>query len=156
MGYDQVKKTEYIEIKRKQLATPSMRRDEDFQRINYVRYADDFVIGIEGSYKFTEEIFTRVNNFVENELALRLNPDKTGIVKFSEKHFNFLGYTFMSPEMNGITKAIEVLKTEDGSITRRKKVRVRILSDTNKILARLESKGYIRKRVSHSNHKELV
>jgi len=38
------------------LKTPSMRRDDSFVRIHYVRYADDFVVGVEGSYKITEEI----------------------------------------------------------------------------------------------------
>lgn len=121
-----------------------------------MRYADDFVIGIEGSFQFANLIFREVNDFVEKELGLRLNPDKTGIVKFTEKSFKFLGYSFMAPGLKGIQKAIENITTENGIISRRKKVRVRVFSDYLKVISRLEVKGFIRKRVNHSDHKSLI
>lgn len=62
-------------------STPSMAHDGKFVRIHYVRYADDFVMGIEGSYSQTKEILNKVTGFVERELKLKLHPDKTGITK---------------------------------------------------------------------------
>ena len=55
--------------------------DPNFRRMNYVRYADDFVIGVEGSYNQTKEILEKVKQFVESNLDLKFNPDKTGITE---------------------------------------------------------------------------
>ena len=56
-----------------------MKRDDSFVRLNYVRYADDFVVGVEGSYKITKELLSKIEAFVNNELKLKFNPDKTSI-----------------------------------------------------------------------------
>lgn len=58
-----------------------MAHDERFTRLSYVRYADDFVIGVEGSYNQTKEILEKVKQFVESNLDLKFNPDKTGITE---------------------------------------------------------------------------
>ena len=58
-----------------------MAHDEKFVRIHYVRYADDFVVGVEGSYSQTKEILKEITEFVESELDLKFNSDKTGITK---------------------------------------------------------------------------
>lgn len=58
-----------------------MAHDEKSIRIHYVRYADDFVVGVEGSYSQTKEILDEITEFVERELKLKFNPGKTGITK---------------------------------------------------------------------------
>lgn len=132
-----------------------MKRDDSYVRINYVRYADDFVMGIEGSYKTTAEILKRMERFVNNELKLKFNQDKTYITKFNNKPFKFLGYKIKAPLMKGGVKPLETIVVNDKVIMRRKKVRINIEMDTSKVLKKLEDNGFIRKRVSHSHHKEL-
>lgn len=154
----------YQSIIDKMLKIPSKVRDDTFVRVNYVRYADDFIIGVEGSYKIAVMILAKVQTFINNQLGLKLNPDKTGITKYSEKPVGFLGYKMMAPHKKGIEKPIEVLNAtydtlvgEDSrAIVRRSKIRIRFNMDYAKVLKRLETNRFIRKRTSHERHKDLT
>ncbi|MCZ5586024.1 hypothetical protein O5621_14680 [Escherichia coli] len=50
----------------------------------YVRYADDFVIGVIGSKKDAEHISRQVRNFITTSLGLEVNEAKTRIRHISE------------------------------------------------------------------------
>lgn len=154
-GYDKSKPEEYKIIIRELQKTPSMRRDDSYVRLNYVRYADDFVVGVEGSYKLTTEILSKIETFVNNELKLKFNPDKTSISKFTDKPFNFLGYSIRAPITKRGVKPMETIAVNGKIITRRKKVRVIIEMDMAKVLKKLATNGFIRKRTSHTIHNEL-
>lgn len=64
--------------------------DPNFIRISYVRYADDFLIGITGPFFLAKSVLNRITIFLKNELQLEINPQKTNIVHFN-KSINFLG-----------------------------------------------------------------
>lgn len=134
---------------------PSKLRDESYTRLQYVRYADDFIIGVEGNSQLAQSVLSEVKEFVEKELEISFNPEKTGITKYSEQSVQFLGYSMMAPHMRGTTKALEQIKSNGSTITRRKKIRIRINMDLKKVLSKLEAKGIIRKRISHANHQNL-
>ena len=59
-------------------------------RIYYVRYADDFLVGVTGNYSLAENLREEIRAFLESELDLQLNMEKTAITH-SEKGVNFLG-----------------------------------------------------------------
>ena len=65
--------------------------DPNFRRLYYVRYVDDFVVGIIGSYKNTLDIQEKIRIFLKNTLKLTLNEKKTFITNFSKKPIKFLG-----------------------------------------------------------------
>lgn len=155
-GYDISKPVEYQEMFRLLTTIPSIRRDESFTRIQYVRYADDFVIGVEGSYTMTKEILQRVEEFVTKELKLKFNPEKTGITNYSEKPVDFLGFKIKAPHLKGSIKPIENIQIGDKLIQRRKKIKVRLEMDVQKVLNKLINNGFLRKRKSHSKHNELT
>lgn len=134
---------------------PSKRRDDTFVRIYYVRYADDFLIGVEGSYTVAKEILQKVDKFVNEELKLKFNPDKTGITNYSTEPIRFLGFIIRAPHFKGKVKPLETIKINDKNISRRKKIRVRIEMDTHKVINKLLNNGFIRKRTSHSDHNKL-
>jgi group II intron reverse transcriptase/maturase len=156
-GTNKVKPEKYKELMKQLLLTPSVRNDDSYIRLHYVRYADDFVLGIEGSYKVSKEILGKLRDFIEKVLKLKLNDDKTGIIKYSKKPFKFLGYTIMSPHLKGISKPVERIKEINSGriITRRKKIRIRFAMNTDKILDSLETEGFIRKRTSRYNRNKL-
>lgn len=58
--------------------------DPNFRRMYYVRYADDFVIGVIGSKKDAEHISRQVRNFITTSLGLEVNEAKTVIRHISE------------------------------------------------------------------------
>ena len=163
-GTDKTNPNLYQELQKKMLSIPSIVNNESYVRINYVRYADDFIIGVEGSYQIAVAILEKVQNFINNQLGLKLNPDKTGITKYSVKPVRFLGYVIMAPHLKGTEKPIEALRindkiTEEGDtrlIARRKKIRIRFHMDFEKVLKRLETNYFIRKRVSHASHGKLI
>lgn len=154
-GYDQSRPEEYRKIIRQLLKSHSMKRDASFVRLNYVRYADDFVVGVEGSYKLTKEILSKIEAFVNNELKLKFNADKTSISKFADKPFKFLGYIIRAPLARRGIKPMETIVVNGNRITRRKKVRIIIGMDVAKVLKKLANNGFIRKRTSHATHNEF-
>jgi group II intron reverse transcriptase/maturase len=73
------------------LVPSTMEMDENFKRLKYVRYADDFLIGIIGSKEDAKTIKEDVKNFLNEKLALELSEDKT-LITHTETPANFLGY----------------------------------------------------------------
>lgn len=65
--------------------------DSPFKRMTYVRYADDFVIGIIGSKEDALRTKQELSAFLETELKLELSEEKT-LVTNSKKLIRFLGY----------------------------------------------------------------
>ena len=61
------------------------------RKIVYVRYADDWLVGVYGSKQDCIEIKEKIRKFLEEELKLELSVDKTLITHSSEK-VRFLGY----------------------------------------------------------------
>ena len=163
-GTDKTNPSLYQELQKKMLSTPSVVNNDSYTRINYVRYADDFIIGVEGSYQIAVAILEKIQSFINNQLGLKLNPDKTGIIKYSVRPVKFLGYIIMAPYLKGIEKPLETIrisnrnpKEEDSRlIARRKKIRIRFHMDFEKVLKRLETNYFIRKRVSHASHGKLI
>lgn len=134
----------------------SKTKDDTFVRVNYVRYADDFVVGVEGSYKMAKLILKRLEIFVEERLKLQFNHKKTGIVKFSDTPFRFLGYNIRGPLSKGAVAPMERIVIKGKPITRRKKLRPVVEMDTDKVMKKLVDNGFVKKIVSHKAHQHLV
>ena len=80
------------EIDRKKLTIPySDPFDTSFKRLQYVRYADDFLIGVIGGKEEAIAIKEQVKAFVADTLILELSDEKT-LITHSEKSARFLGY----------------------------------------------------------------
>lgn len=65
--------------------------DADFKRIQYVRYADDFLIGVIGSKEDAQNIKESVRVFIRETLHLEMSDEKTLITHSADKA-RFLGY----------------------------------------------------------------
>ena len=65
--------------------------DSGFKRLQYVRYADDFLIGVIGSKEDAQRIKEQVKAFVADTLKLELSDEKT-LITHSSKRARFLGY----------------------------------------------------------------
>lgn len=66
--------------------------DPDFRRVRYVRYADDFLIGVIGSREDCEEIRAEIGNWLLEERALELNLEKTYVTHATKSSAKFLGH----------------------------------------------------------------
>lgn len=66
--------------------------DPDFRRLRYVRYADDFLLGLIGPRREAEEIKRQLGEFLGQELSLELSEEKTLITHAKSETARFLGY----------------------------------------------------------------
>jgi group II intron reverse transcriptase/maturase len=64
-----------------------------YRNCKYIRYADDFVIGILGPRHLAVEIREKVKDYLKQELNVELSLDKTKITHITEG-IEFLGYIF--------------------------------------------------------------
>jgi group II intron reverse transcriptase/maturase len=65
--------------------------DSDYRYIRYVRYADDFLVGIVGPREIAVEVKNKIGEFLEKSLSLTLSPEKTLITSIA-KTIPFLGH----------------------------------------------------------------
>ena len=71
--------------------TPTEPLDETYKRIQYARYADDFIIGVIGSKADAEQIKADVGRFLREELDLEMSETKTKVTHTGDRA-RFLGY----------------------------------------------------------------
>jgi len=65
--------------------------DPKYIKIVYVRYVDDFIVGVFGSLSLAESIKQRIAVFLDKELGLTLSLTKTKITHSSSETVSFLG-----------------------------------------------------------------
>nr|YP_010424016.1 hypothetical protein NQV51_mgp39 [Aspergillus sclerotioniger]USH57614.1 hypothetical protein [Aspergillus sclerotioniger] len=68
-----------------------MPKDDNFRRLYYVRYADDWIIAIRGSRSETVSTLDSIGNFIKNELNLDISKEKTLITNPTQETALFLG-----------------------------------------------------------------
>ena len=86
-------------IQKKRLIPSVDEMDENYKRIKYVRYADDFLIGIIGSKQDAIIIKEDIKNFLYEKLALTLSDEKT-LITHAENAAKFLGYEIFVRKSN--------------------------------------------------------
>lgn len=80
---------EYKKLTKEMYKTPAKVCDD--KKIKYVRYADDFLIAVNGSKKDCEWIKSQLTNFIGQELKMELSQEKT-LITHSNNYARFLGY----------------------------------------------------------------
>ena len=84
--------SEIKEIDRKRTLIPSNdKMDDGFKRLKYIRYADDFILGVIGSKKDSIQIKNDIKEYLNGVLKLELSEEKT-LITHTEKPAKFLGY----------------------------------------------------------------
>ncbi|MGG3805783.1 reverse transcriptase domain-containing protein [Metabacillus fastidiosus] len=84
--------TEIKQLSKERLKYPSTDpMDTNYKRLQYVRYADDFLIGIIGSKEDALRVKHDLTEFLRSSLKLELSQEKT-LITNSKKMAHFLGY----------------------------------------------------------------
>lgn len=79
-------------IEQKRAAFPSGdEMDGSYRRLKYIRYADDFILGVIGSKEDALRIKEDIKSFLSESLALELSEEKT-LITHTGKSAKFLGY----------------------------------------------------------------
>lgn len=80
---------------------PSKRMDDpNFKRLQYIRYADDFIIGVIGTKEDAEATAAKVKTFITERLHLEVNEEKTRVTHISDG-CTFLGYQIRASKATG-------------------------------------------------------
>jgi len=93
----------------------------EVRHIQYVRYVDDFLIGVVGSREFALQIRKDLNNFIKSNLHLEVK--KNSLVHRNDKPVKFLGHLIGLSEYKEKTSAIPkniraAMKNKNKSISR--------------------------------------
>ncbi|MBP3039263.1 group II intron reverse transcriptase/maturase [Bacillaceae bacterium Marseille-Q3522] len=93
---DPLKREEMIkarkEIRKQMLNLPYYEpKNEGYKSLSYVRYADDFILGIHGSKEDCESLKEKMSIFLNDNLKLELSEEKT-LITNSKNRARFLSY----------------------------------------------------------------
>lgn len=130
--------------------SPYLKKDKSFKRLQYVRYADDFIIGIIGS----KEACVNIKELIKKKLSsmqLELNDEKTKIKSASHEGTLFLGYYIRITPLD--KKPIKVVEREGINYKLRINTRPQLNIPFNYIIEKLKKKGMIRYK---NNGKKIV
>ena len=119
--------------------------DPNFKRLYYIRYVDDFVVGIVGSREDTIEILKKIEVFLTNELKLTLSSKKTFITHFSKDPIFFLG-TFIKGNWEEEKRIITIKKKGGVSTKVRMTFRVVLKAPIESIFEKATSNSFFKKR----------
>jgi len=93
--------------------------DHGYRRLRYVRYADDFMLGLIGTKAEAEEIKQRVKTWLADSMKLELSEEKTLITHASTDRAKFLGYEVgaMRSDSHPIVNGIIELRIPEAKLT---------------------------------------
>lgn len=125
-------------------STPSVNlMDPDFVRIQYIRYADDFVISIVGSHQLAIEIQSKVRNYLSDNLKLEMSLDKTHLTHFTQKPIKFLGVSILN-RMLASNKPVIQKKIGAYKQRTRTTIRLSLQAPIRELLDRMVEKGFMK------------
>lgn len=115
-----------------------MAKDPDYKRMIFVRYADDFIIGIIGSKEDATVIRDKLRIFLADKLKLDLNIQKTKITHARTEMAHFLGTDIrITPlELRPIRKSIRAGVTLISKVGTRPQLLCPVYKIVDKLVAR--------------------
>jgi group II intron reverse transcriptase/maturase len=127
-------------IRAQLFSTPSVDlMDPNYKRLYYVRYADNFLIGIIGSHFDAVTIKDKLQAWLTSKLKLELHPDKTFIRKFSQESVRFLGVD-IGPLEDSANRPVRLYSFgQRRRVTSRLAMRVDLVG----LYKRLKSRGFV-------------
>lgn len=140
-----ITKEDYRKLTIQMRETPSlMHNDPGVIRIRYVRYADDWIIGLDGPKSLAEELKAGIKTFLEERLKLQLSVEKTYIRNARREKAFFLG-TELCIDRAGVgdTRVIKVT-WKDGTTFRKRTTGsgMTMTAPKDVLIGKLANKGY--------------
>ena len=119
-----------------------MVNDPSFIRIKYLRYADDWLIGICGPHRLAEQVKEELTTFLSQRLKLTLSPEKTKITHARTEQARFLG-TCLQIGRGGEQRVVTTSNHSKRPIRRRSTGAEMIMTaPLTDLIRKLHSKGF--------------
>jgi hypothetical protein len=125
--------------------------DRNFIRLHYVRYADDFIMGLNGPKIYCEQIVDECRIFLYEQLKLSLNTEKTKITHSQLDSAQFLGYRVYKTKLS----KMKISYNLKGKLTRRTTNTI-LDGPIDQIVARLTKRGYTKKNGSPTRNGKFI
>jgi group II intron reverse transcriptase/maturase len=121
------------------LLRSTVANDPNWKRLWYFRYADDFIIGVDGSILDAKFLKEEIRQFLHNRLKLSLNTSKTLITHAETESALFLGYKIHRTPLSKMPIRID-------KIRRKSRIVPRPVLDApiSKIVEKLKVQGYVK------------
>lgn len=138
-------KKKYKAIEQNRFKIPSYQIKSLSKSCVFTRYADDWVLTFTGNLEEASKIRDILSDFLETQLKLTLDEDKTLITKLTSG-FNFLGFSLRM----GSPENVKIMKTYQPALQKRilrrtTSRKITIYPDKDRILSRMVEKGFCRK-----------
>jgi len=116
--------------------------DPTYRRLLYVRYADDYLIGLIGNKHEAATLFTEVKTFLNNTLKLEISEEKSG-THHAKEGTAFLGYVVQTYTNERVIKVRTTGYTRVGAAARRSiRERLQLRVPQKKMSEFCQRKGY--------------
>jgi retron-type reverse transcriptase len=115
--------------------------DENYRKLKYFRYADDWVIGVIGSNSFAETIREQIKVFLWEHLKLNLSSEKTHTLHLGQEGANFLGFNVQCGQA-GTYSGRATVKDSLGGSKRTVGWQPRLFVPMNHIVKRLSEQNF--------------
>ena len=125
--------------------------DQNFIRLHYVRYADDFIMGLNGPKIYCKQIVDECKTFLFEQLKLTLNIEKTKITHSQLDSAIFLGYRVYKTKLSKMKIAYNL----KGQLSRRTTTTV-LDGPIDRIVGKLTERGYTKKDGSPTRNGRLI
>ena len=117
--------------------------DKDKAEFKYLRYADDWVLGLKCNYQKAKEIYDLCEAFFQTQLHLEWNTDKSELTRSTKKDIEFLGVYL---QFTG-KRQVMYLKTKVGNQKSLKRTislnDVRYVMKGEEVCEKLKKKGFL-------------
>ena len=119
-------------------------QDPDYVRVRYVRYADDWIVGVIGPRHLAEQIREEIRQFLKDHLKLELSHEKTRITHAKTEEANFLGVRLSVGKARGAEAKITPHRSRSGRMFKRRSTGwfPTLKAPTLRLVARLHQKGF--------------
>lgn len=114
--------------------------DQNYTRLHYVRYADDFIMGLNGPKIYCEQIVDECKTFLREKLKFSLNAEKTKITHSQLDSAKFLGYRVYKTKLS----KMKISYNSKGKLTRRTTNTI-LDGPIDQIVEKLKERGYTKK-----------
>ncbi len=114
--------------------------DRNFIRLHYVRYADDFIMGLNGPKIYCKQIVDECKTFLFEQLKLTLNIEKTKITHSQLDSATFLGYRVYKSKLS----KMKIARNLKNQLSRRTTNTI-LDGPIDRIVKTLNERGYTKK-----------
>ena len=119
--------------------------DPNFRRLYYVRYVDDWVILVAGSFKEAKVIRDQVSNKLKS-LGLTLNLEKTHITSLRDGKCRFLGIDFFIRKNDEKHHKLTTLVKKNNTIIKQRFApRIILYAPILELIIKLKDKGFVKR-----------